>query len=189
MTRIRLDNAIINLLAFIGSVPFYFFSIIKLNLRKNLIILFVFLSFLGIAQIDSTTWNLRFNPCKLGYGYIYQGEHLFEAGLKLEYIKESTGENVSTITGGQLSRHDQVTYINPFSTIRYLKPFDSQTGLKISISYNYRKINSIISQSITPEIGFRFYSISTISFGHNFFLDNKFEWVTRNRIALRVILY
>ena len=165
-----------------------------MTLKKYVFILTILLPVHGFSQKDSTNWTYRINPCKLSLGYIYQGEHVIESGLKLEYINKvkpskNYGENLSILIGGQLNSIKKVTYLNPFATIRYLKPINENLGIKASISFNHRKINSTISQSLTPEIGFRLNSNSTISYGYNFFIAKKHEWVTNSRIALRLMLF
>jgi hypothetical protein len=61
-------------------------------------------------------------------------------------------------------------------------------GPVLSLEYSYRKIQGLVSNSITPEIGFTTPLYVSINYGYNLFLDNKYSWTTYNRITLRMIL-
>jgi hypothetical protein len=155
-----------------------------------LIILFVS-SYATFGQTDTTKWSLKVNRCKLSAGYFYQGEHFGEAGLKIDYIQDKTKkkQNLSIIFGGQITKHDKAWYINPFVTLRYFKPFSYKVSLVTSLSYNYRQVQHIVSSSVTPEIGINLSHNWTITYGYNFFLDNKYSWTLPHRLALRLTLH
>jgi hypothetical protein len=124
-------------------------------------------------------------------GYFYQGEHFGEAGLKIDFIQNKTKgkQNISLIPGGQFTRHNKISYINPYVMLRYFRPISNKIALVTSVSYNYRQVTNIVSSSVTPEIGINFIHNNTISYGYNIFLDNKYSWTLPHRLAMRIMLH
>ncbi len=155
--------------------------------------LFLFLSCSVLAQSDSSNWKLKINDCRLSNGYIYQKEHLYEVGFKVDYINENkrfhTAENISLILGGQITRHNKTTYLNPFGTIRYLGPFSKRIGGVLALSYSYGKELSQRLNTLTPELGININGVATISYGYNVCLDERFEYISKHRMAIRLMLF
>ena len=154
------------------------------------------------AQTDTTKipkkGTVRISNCQGSMGYFYQGEHFFEGGIKIDYVKYKSklSRNISFITGGQITKHKSAVYINPYVMLRGYIPLTKSsdkytilqnTGLVVSVSYNYRKVLGETSQAITPEIGFNINQTATFSYGYNFFINNKYSWATNNRFALRIM--
>lgn len=162
-------------------------------MKQLFLILCHIIAVVGYCQVDSTDWNLRISGCTLSNGYIFQKEHIYEVGVKIDYINDNSkyriSENLSLILGGQVTRHNSSTYLNPFGSLRYLRPFSDRFGGIVSISYSYRKELGLVSNTITPEIGVNINQVTTISYGYNFFLDNKFAWVSKSRLAIRFMLH
>ena len=86
------------------------------------------------------------------------------------------------------SWQNKVSYISPTIAIRYLKPIKGKYSFATSITYNYQKVRNINSQSISPEIGINHSSGITLSYGYNFFIDNKFNWVNPNKLSFKIML-
>ena len=98
-------------------------------------------------------------------------------------------ENISLFIGGQLSKHNSVTYLNPFVTLRYLGFTYGSFSPVVSVSYNYRIVGGLMSNTVTPEIGININSILNLKYGYNIFLDNQFNWISNHRLALRLMLF
>lgn len=161
-------------------------------IKRTLLYLFLFFNCQVFAQTVSSSWRLKINECLLSNGYIYQKEHVYEVGLKIDYIKENKkniAENISLIVGGQVARHNKTTYFNPFGTIRYLRPITDRIGSVLAVSYSYRKELGMRSNTFTPEVGININGISTISYGYNIFEDNKVKYLSKHRIAFRLMLF
>lgn len=143
------------------------------------------------GQSDSTKWKLKINDCALSLGYFYQGEHLLEAGLKIDYIQNETKkkQNVSIIPGIQYTKHNEIAYLNPYVMLRYFKPININIAYVFSVSYNYRKILGVTSSAITPEVGININHISTLSYGYNIFPENSYTWTLPHRLAFRLTLH
>ena len=164
----------------------------NLNQLITFISILYFNSF-TIAQSDSTQWKLGISP-EPYIGYLYQGEHALEFGLKIDYkntaevAREQYHKNLSLIIGPRFTWHNKVSYISPTIAIRYLKPIKGKYSFATSITYNYQKVRNINSQSISPEIGINHSSGITLSYGYNLFIDNKFNWVNPNKLSFKVML-
>jgi hypothetical protein len=158
----------------------FFISIMFLLVTKSL-----------LGQSDSTKWTLKINDCITSLGYFYQGEHFFEAGLKIDLIQNKTiqKQNISLLPGIQYTKHSGIAYVNPYVMLRYFKPVSKKIACVFSVSYNYRKILGVTSTSVTPEIGININHVATFSYGYNIFPDNRYTWTLPHRFALRITLH
>lgn len=170
------------------------------------------------AKRDSSQWKLRFSPLFLELGLIVEHKLIYELGLKFEYARKKqysgtwrfsklvdahekfrTRENFSLIAGSQYFRTKYIYgnilmgnyvvnhYFNPFITLRYYKPINNG-GLLVQGSISRKKIDSEVSKIVTPEVGWTFADLFSLSYGYNFFLDKKFSWEREHRFILRVML-
>ena len=159
-------------------------------MKKVLFIFLITISSAAYSQEDSLQWKFKLNECKASLGYVFQKEHLFEFGFKFDYYNQEKKfrirQGFSLIAGGQLARHNKISYLAPFASIRYLHPFGDNVGGVIMTSYCHRRELEINSNIITPEIGINFNQF-TISYGYNFFIDNPNPWISAHRIALRLM--
>ena len=144
------------------------------------------------AQSESSVSKLKLGNVFMSNGYVFQKESLYEGGVKVDLITDINNYHIkptfSMIMGGQVSRYNNVTYLNPFGMLRYFKPIRNKFSFVVSISYSYRKILGLVSNTITPEIGLNFNQMVTFGYGYNFFIDNQYDWVSKSRLALRLML-
>lgn len=159
--------------------------------KISFITIIVLLSNFLFGQSDSTRWKLKINDCTASLGYFYQGEHFFEAGLKIDYIQYKTKkkQNISLIPGIQYTKHNGIAYANPYIMLRYFKPVSMKIACVFSVSYNYRKILGVTSSALTPEIGININHVATFNYGYNIFPDNKYDWTLPHRFAFRLALH
>lgn len=141
--------------------------------------------------IDNTKWKLEWNVGKFSLGFLYHSSSLFQFGIKIDYRKGYTKENLAFIPGVQLSKHNGVSYLDPFGMLRFFKPFHDNDilGAVLSVSYSYSKVLGVTSNIITPEAGLNFLNFVTISYGYNVFLDHKYAWVSPNRISITLMMF
>lgn len=169
-----------------------FMKLKKNHMYRILTITFAFfIPIFLFGQSDSTKWKLKINDCVLSLGYFYQGEHLLEAGLKIDYIQNETKkkQNISIIPGIQYTKHSEIAYQNPYVMLRYFKAMNTKIAYVISVSYNHRKILGITSSAITPEVGMNINHINTLSYGYNIFTENSYTWTLPHRVAFRITLH
>jgi len=142
------------------------------------------------AQSTKKVWHFGLNDCRAAIGYLYQGEHVGEAGLKfdLQQTTPKTNRTFSFIPGAQVIRHDKVMYLSPFAMLRYYEPLQKDKAITIAVSYNYRKVQGQICCAITPELGFCFGPLN-LSYGYNFFPNDRFSWTWHHRLAIRTMLF
>lgn len=156
-----------------------------------ILLIIFFKTNLLFGQSDSTKWSLKINDCIASLGYFYQGEHFFEAGLKIDYTQNKTQQkqNISLIPGIQFTKHNEIAYLNPYVMLRYFKPINMKIACVFSVSYNYRKILGLTSSAVTPEIGININHVATFSYGYNILPDNRYTWTLPHRFAFRLALY
>jgi hypothetical protein len=152
---------------------------------------FFFVVSVKAQQADSTRWKFGLNDCKLSIGYLYQEEHVFEAGIKFDYKqgKKWPVKTISVIPGIQYTKNEGIAYINPYVMLRYFHPLNKKIAVAGSTSWNYRKERNITSSAITPEIGIVINSVGNFSYGYNLFIDNKFPGTSPHRLAFRLMLF
>lgn len=153
-------------------------------------ILFVLISFsLKAFSLNNNNAFLLLNNCKLSIGYIYQKEHCFESGIKLDLQTDKSKLNFpSIIIGATGSRHEQINSLGIFESFRFLRVFNKQVGGFMSFSHNFRFYPSENIHLLTPEIGFNWMNILNFSYGYNLPLSSTNTSISSNRLAVRLML-
>jgi hypothetical protein len=158
--------------------------------RQILIILLLTLRFgiysQGLKEDKGVKWKFQYQPIHPPIGLVYQNELLFQIGQRIAFMKN--WEAVSLCANVQMQRRENAWYFTPTILINYWKPIKYRIGPVVTLEYSYRKIQGLVCNTITPEIGFTTPLFVSINYGYNLFLDNKFTWTTYNRITLRWIV-
>lgn len=161
------------------------------NTNKQILLFFILILHLsiysqGLKEDKGEKWNFEYHAIHCPMGLIYQNELLFQIGQRIAFRKK--WEAISLCVNAQMQRRENAWYFTPSVLINYWKPIKYRMGPVLSLEYSYRKIQGLVSNSITPEIGFTTPLYVSINYGYNLFLDNKYTWTTYNRISLRMIL-
>ncbi len=130
-------------------------------------------------------WRFRYAKMHAPFGAIYQNEFLFQLGQRFEIRKKVETINVSIYA--QMQKRN-VFYVFPTVLLNYYKPIKKYYGPTISLEYSYRKIESQVSNVLTPEIGIGLPNYISINYGYNIALDKLFPWTSRHRISFRIML-
>lgn len=156
---------------------------------------------------DSSNWKLEINRAIFSHGYLFQGDHSYELGFKIQLRKRDipqwkkdwepiswrgklTGfrvnENIGLITGIHLNWNNNINYIDPFVTLRYMYPL-KRLSFFTSSQYFTRHYSEILTHHLCFEIGIKIGELINISYGRNLITYENLG-ISSNRFAVRIQL-
>jgi hypothetical protein len=132
---------------------------------------------------DSTKHRLGVLPT---ISYVWQGYNNIKVGIMLARCKDDKWGNINLAFGVDLFQH-HVTYASPFASLRYFGQVkDTHYFWSPACSYSIIKVNKIVDQRITPEIGVGIIGFC-IFYGYNIPIAEQISFVSPHRIGLRLL--
>lgn len=152
--------------------------------RSLIIILLIIFPFFSFSQ---EKWKVWF-PTPFA-GYIWQKSNTLDLGISLNTMLPSKKKHMwlNFPAGVDLNWVHKINYVSPFIGIKYSCALDrNYNGIYISVFYWRTKINGMVDNRITPEIGGMIYGFVGISYGYNIPVGpNELDNFGRHRITIR----
>lgn len=136
------------------------------------------------ATSDSTKHRLGALPT---IAYVWQGYNNIKVGIMLADCKNNEWGKINLVFGFDFFQH-HVTYASPFASLRYFcQVNDTHYFWSPACNYSIIKVNKIVDQRITPEIGVGIIGFC-IFYGYNIpIAGERLSFISPHTVGLRLL--